>query len=98
MKAVCIAGWSDSGKTTLIERLIPLLMGRGLRVGVVKHTHHSLSMDQHGSDTDRYRGSGAAAVVLARSGRNSPARFAPHESGADARADARYGFDSGRRV
>ena len=42
MKAVCIAGWSDSGKTTLIERLIPLLMGRGLRVGVVKHTHHSL--------------------------------------------------------
>ena len=65
MKAVCIAGWSDSGKTTLIERLIPLLMGRGLRVGVVKHTHHSLSMDQHGSDTDRYRGSGAAAVVLA---------------------------------
>ena len=30
MKAVCIAGWSDSGKTTLIERLIPLLMGRGL--------------------------------------------------------------------
>lgn len=65
MKAVCIAGWSDSGKTTLIERLIPLLMGRGLRVGVVKHTHHSFSMDQHGSDTDRYRGSGAAAVVLA---------------------------------
>ena len=65
MKAVCIAGWSDSGKTTLIEQLIPLLMDRGLRVGVVKHTHHSLSMDQHGSDTDRYRGSGAAAVVLA---------------------------------
>ncbi len=65
MKAVCIAGWSDSGKTTLIERLIPLLMCKGLRVGVVKHTHHSLSMDQHGSDTDRYRGSGAAAVVLA---------------------------------
>ena len=65
MKAVCIAGWSDSGKTTLIERLIPLLMGRGLRVGVVKHTHLSLSMDQHVSDTDRYRGSGAAAVVLA---------------------------------
>ena len=65
MKAVCIAGWSDSGKTTLIERLIPLLMGRGLRVGVVKHTHHSLSMDQHESDTDRYRSSGAAAVVLA---------------------------------
>ena len=65
MKAVCIAGWSDSGKTTLIEQLIPLLMGRGLRVGVVKHTHHSLSIDQHGSDTDRYRGSGAAAVVLA---------------------------------
>ena len=80
MKAVCIAGWSDSGKTTLIERLIPLLTDRGLRVGVVKHTHHSLSMDQHGSDTDRYRGSGAAIAV------------------GDARTDARYGFDSGRRV
>ena len=34
--AICIAGWSDSGKTTLIERLIPLLTARGLRVGVVK--------------------------------------------------------------
>ena len=63
--AICIAGWSDSGKTTLIERLIPLLTARGLRVGVVKHTHHALEMDKPGSDTDRYRSVGASAVALA---------------------------------
>ena len=63
--AICIAGWSDSGKTTLIERLIPLLTVRGLRVGVVKHTHHALEMDKPGSDTDRYRSAGASAVALA---------------------------------
>ena len=63
--AICIAGWSDSGKTTLIERLIPLLTARGLRVGVVKHTHHALEMDKPGSDTDRYRSAGASAMALA---------------------------------
>ena len=62
--AICIAGWSDSGKTTLIERLIPLLTVRGLRVGVVKHTHHALEMDKPGSDTDRYRSAGASAVAV----------------------------------
>ena len=55
-------------------------------------------MDQHGSDTDRYRGSGAAAVVLAAPDGTALLDSRPHESGADARADARYGFDSGRRV
>lgn len=40
MKIFGIAGWSGSGKTTLLTRLIPALVGRGVRVATVKHTHH----------------------------------------------------------
>ncbi|TNI24335.1 molybdopterin-guanine dinucleotide biosynthesis protein MobB, partial [Aeromonas veronii] len=34
------AAWSGTGKTTLLEQLIPLLVDRGLRIGVLKHAHH----------------------------------------------------------
>jgi len=37
---VGLCGWSGSGKTSLIEKLLPLLIARGLRVSTVKHTHH----------------------------------------------------------
>ena len=36
--------WSGTGKTTLLERLIPRLVARGLRLGVLKHTHHAFDM------------------------------------------------------
>lgn len=63
--AVCIAGWSNAGKTTLMERLIPALTTKGLRVGVIKHTHHPLPTDKPGCDTQRYRTAGASVVALA---------------------------------
>ncbi|MEX1167858.1 MAG: molybdopterin-guanine dinucleotide biosynthesis protein B, partial [Hydrogenophaga sp.] len=65
MKVVCIAGHSGAGKTTLIERLIPALKQLGLRVSVVKRTHHALEIDHPGKDTYRHRQAGAFEIVAA---------------------------------
>lgn len=69
MKVFGIAGWSGSGKTTLLIRLIPALVGRGLKVATVKHTHHDPAV---GDDECRAMASaGAAECIVA-----SPRRFA----------------------
>lgn len=60
-----ITGRSNSGKTTLIERLIPLLKENGFCLAVVKHSHHDLHFDVPGSDTHRYKKAGAATTILA---------------------------------
>lgn len=65
MKVVGFAGFSGAGKTTLIERLVPLLKTRGLRVSVIKHAHHGLETDRPGKDTWRHREAGAYEVLAA---------------------------------
>jgi molybdopterin-guanine dinucleotide biosynthesis protein B len=65
MKVVGFAGYSGSGKTHLVERLIPALKMRGLRVSVVKHAHHDFDIDHPGKDTWRHREAGAFEVVVA---------------------------------
>src|SRR6476660_7935952 len=65
MKVVGFAGFSGSGKTMLVERLIPALKLRGLRVSVVKHAHHKFDIDHPGKDTHRHREAGAFEVVVA---------------------------------
>ena len=65
MKVFGIAGYSGSGKTTLIERVLPRLASRGLKVAVIKHTHHDFDIDRLGKDSWRAREAGAAAVLLA---------------------------------
>jgi molybdopterin-guanine dinucleotide biosynthesis adapter protein len=65
MKIFGIAGYSGSGKTTLIERVLPQLTARGLRVAVIKHTHHDFDIDRPSKDSWRAREAGAAAVLLA---------------------------------
>ncbi|QTD43991.1 molybdopterin-guanine dinucleotide biosynthesis protein B [Ottowia testudinis] len=65
MKVVGFAGFSGSGKTHLIEQLIPALKQRGLRVSVVKHAHHKFDIDHPGKDTFRHREAGAFEVVVA---------------------------------
>ena len=65
MKVVGFAGYSGSGKTHLVERLIPALKMRGLRVSVVKHAHHDFDIDHPGKDTYRHREAGAFEVVVA---------------------------------
>ena len=65
MKVVGFAGYSGSGKTHLVEQLIPALKMRGLRVSVVKHAHHDFDIDHPGKDTWRHREAGAFEVVVA---------------------------------
>lgn len=65
MKVIGFAGYSGSGKTMLVERLIPALKLRGLRVSVVKHAHHDFDIDHPGKDTWRHREAGAFEVVVA---------------------------------
>jgi molybdopterin-guanine dinucleotide biosynthesis protein B len=69
MKVAGFAGYSGSGKTSLIEQLIPALRLRGLRVSVVKHAHHRFEIDQPGKDTWRHRQAGAVEVVAVSSQR-----------------------------
>jgi molybdopterin-guanine dinucleotide biosynthesis protein B len=69
MKAIGIIGYSNSGKTTLIEKLIPLLRARGLSVSAIKNAHHGFDMDRPGKDSFRYREAGAGQVLIATSRR-----------------------------
>ena len=65
-----IIGWSGSGKTTLLEALLPRLAACGLRVNVIKHSHHDITLEPPGKDSARLRAAGACEVMLA-----SPHRF-----------------------
>jgi molybdopterin-guanine dinucleotide biosynthesis adapter protein len=61
---VAIVGNSGTGKTTLIEKLIPALKRRGLRVGTIKHDVHGFSIDQPGKDSWRHKEAGANMVLI----------------------------------
>lgn len=61
---ISIAGVKNSGKTTLIEKLIPTLKSRGLRVAALKHDAHGFEMDHRGKDTFRFAEAGADAVGI----------------------------------
>lgn len=65
MKTIGFIGYSNTGKTTLIERLVPLFNARGLRVAAIKHAHHGFDMDRPGKDSYRYREAGAQQVLIA---------------------------------
>lgn len=64
-----IAGWKNSGKTTLAVRLVEELTSRGFRVATIKHAHHSLRLDDEGTDSARHRAAGAAQVAVVSSKR-----------------------------
>jgi molybdopterin-guanine dinucleotide biosynthesis protein B len=61
---VSIVGKSDSGKTTLIEKLVPELTRRGYRVATVKHDMHEFEVDREGKDSWRHKQAGAHTVVI----------------------------------
>lgn len=63
-----VASRAGTGKTTLLESLVPLLKGKGYRVGAVKHTRHEAEVDREGSDSWRISGAGADVTVLAARG------------------------------
>lgn len=68
---VSIVGESDTGKTTLIEKIIPELTGRGYLVATIKHDVHGFEMDREGKDSWRHKQAGASTTVL-----SSPRRVA----------------------
>ena len=60
-----VIGWSGSGKTTLLEYLVGRLAASGLRVNVVKHSHHDILLEPPHKDSARMRAAGAAEVMIA---------------------------------
>ena len=56
---------SGTGKTTLLEKLIPKLTAHPLRIGVIKHTHHHFDIDKPGKDSYRLRRAGAFQTIIA---------------------------------
>nr|WP_075217519.1 molybdopterin-guanine dinucleotide biosynthesis protein B [Mongoliimonas terrestris] len=61
---VGFAGWKNSGKTTLVTRLVADLTARGHTVATVKHAHHAFDIDQPGTDSFRHREAGATQTAL----------------------------------
>ena len=57
---LAFAAWSGTGKTTLLKKLIPALCARGIRPGLIKHTHHDMDVDKPGKDSYAAWGSPAA--------------------------------------
>ena len=66
---LAIAAWSGTGKTTLLKKLIPALCSRGIRPGLIKHTHHDMDIDKPGKDSYELRKAGAAQTLVASSQR-----------------------------
>ena len=64
---VSIIGNSGSGKTTFLERLIPEIKRRGLKVGTIKHDVHGFEMDKPGKDTWRHKQAGAVGTIISSS-------------------------------
>ncbi len=61
---LALIGKPNCGKTTLIEKLIPALAEKGVRVGTIKHHHGDIRMDTPGKDTWRHKQAGAQVVLL----------------------------------
>ena len=59
-----ISGIKNSGKTTFLEHLVPVLRARGLRVAVIKHDGHDFTPDVPGTDSYRLREAGAEGVAV----------------------------------
>lgn len=64
MKVIGLAGWSGAGKTSLVRRVLPILVAKGLRVSTIKHAHHDFNIDQPGKDSWLHREAGATEVLL----------------------------------
>jgi len=65
------SAFSGTGKTTLLTKLIPLLKQSGIRVGLIKHSHHNFEIDKPGKDSYRLRKAGASPVMLVSSHRRA---------------------------
>ena len=63
-RIIGVCGFKNSGKTTLVEKLVRHLTGLGYKISTVKHAHHDFDIDQEGRDSFRHRKAGAAEVAV----------------------------------
>lgn len=61
---LAITAYSGTGKTTLLEKLLPELRTRGVRAGLIKHSHHNVDVDKAGKDSYRLRLAGANPTMV----------------------------------
>jgi len=80
---VTVVGKSNSGKTTLIEKLLPELSNLGLAVGTIKHDVHGFEIDLPGKDTWRHRKAGAKRTVISSPGKMALIQDVDHDPGLD---------------
>ena len=59
-----VSGWKNSGKTTMITRLVPELVRRGYKVAVIKHDGHDFESDVPGTDSYRHQKAGAYGTAV----------------------------------
>jgi molybdopterin-guanine dinucleotide biosynthesis protein B len=64
MRIIGFAGWSGAGKTTLVAKVLPRIVARGLSVSTLKHAHHAFDVDQPGKDSHTHRLAGATEVLI----------------------------------
>ena len=64
MRIYGVVGWKNAGKTTLMERLVREITGRGFSVSTIKHAHHVFDVDRPGKDSYRHREAGAEEVLI----------------------------------
>ena len=83
MRVFGLAGWSGSGKTTMMERMLPEIIARDVTVSTIKHAHHHFDIDKPGKDSYRHREAGAREVMISSSQR----WVMMHENRGDAEPD-----------
>ena len=77
---ISIVGKSESGKTTIIEKLIAELKTRGFRIGVIKHASHGFDVDREGKDSWRHKTAGADTVIVSSPGKIAMVKDEPVDS------------------
>lgn len=73
-------GHSNSGKTTIIEKIVRQLVTRDLKVSVIKHARHGFDIDTPGKDSYRHREAGCHEVLVMSNKRWVLMRELEHES------------------
>ena len=64
MKTIAVIGWKNSGKTTLVSRLVAHLKKKKFKVGVVKHAHHTFDIDHPNTDSYKIREAGSYKTTI----------------------------------
>jgi molybdopterin-guanine dinucleotide biosynthesis protein B len=80
---VSIVGKSDVGKTTLLEKIVPMLIARGYRIATVKHDAHSFEIDHEGKDSWRHKHAGATMSLISSPERVAVVADADHDQSLD---------------